>query len=242
MPKINDLVDVPDLAVVTAPASEVPGIVAAAGARGIAAAVVITSGPGHGAGSLAEEARCQARSHGLRLVGPNCLGVLAPKANLNASFAARAAPPGDLALISQSGAIAAGLVEWAARRSVGFSGVISLGDQIDVDLADLPRLLRPRQRHPCNLVYIEAIRTPASSCRRRGRCARQAGGGDQVGPACPGSSAAATHTGALAGSDAVYDAAFRRAGLLRVFDLDEMFAAAETLGRKIRLRASGWPS
>ena len=114
-----------------------PGIVAAAGGRGTAAAIIITAGLGHGAGSLADTCEKAARATGLRLVGPNCLGVLAPRAKLNASFAARMPPPGDLALISQSGAIAAGLVEWAAAHGIGFSAVVSLGDKIDVDFGDL---------------------------------------------------------------------------------------------------------
>src|SRR5829696_7940966 len=123
--RIEDLPQAPDLIVVVTPPATVPGIVANAGRKGVAAAVIVTAGLGHGEGSLAEAARIEARRHGLRLVGPNCLGVIAPPAKLNASFAARNATPGDLALISQSGAVEAALIEWAARRRVGFSGLVS---------------------------------------------------------------------------------------------------------------------
>ena len=233
VPRIEDLPDVPDLVVITAPPPTVPGVVAAAGARGVAAAIIITAGLGHGPGSLADGARLEARKHGLRLVGPNCLGILAPRAKLNASFTARSAAPGDLALISQSGAIAAGLVEWAAARNVGFSGVVSLGDQVDVDFGDCLDYFALDQRSRAILLYIEAI----SDARKFMSAARAAARMKPVvviksGRHAQGAKAAATHTGALAGSDAVYDAAFRRAGLLRVFDLDETFAAAETLGRQ----------
>jgi acetyltransferase len=132
-----DLSAVPDLIVIAAPPPAVPSIVAAAGEAGTGAAIIITSGLGHGAGSFAQTCEETARANGLRLLGPNCLGLLAPAAKLNASFAGSMALSGDLALISQSGAIATGLVNWAAQRAVGFSAVVSLGDQIDVDFGDL---------------------------------------------------------------------------------------------------------
>src|SRR4051794_2388178 len=202
VPRIEDLPDVPDLVVITAPPPTVPGVVAAAGARGVAAAIIITAGLGHGPGSLADGARLEARKHGLRLVGPNCLGILAPRAKLNASFTARSAAPGDLALISQSGAIAAGLVEWAAARNVGFSGVVSLGDQVDVDFGDCLDYFALDQRTRAILLYIEAI----SDARKFMSAARAAARMKPVvviksGRHEQGARAAATHTGALAGSD-----------------------------------------
>jgi acetyltransferase len=229
---IGDLPWVPDLIVVASPPATVPGIVAAAAARGVSAAVVITAGLGHGPGSIAAAVEAVARPHGLRIVGPNCLGVIAPHARLNASFAARTPSAGDLALISQSGAIAAGLVEWSAARPFGFSAVVSLGDSLDVDFGDLLDhfALDPRTR--AILLYVESIR----DARKFMSAARAAARAKPVvvvksGRHAQGARAAATHTGALAGSDAVYDAAFRRAGLLRVLALDELFAATETLGR-----------
>jgi acetyltransferase len=196
------------------------------------AAIVITAGLGHGAGSLADGCERAARATGLRLVGPNCLGVMAPRAGLNASFAARTPPAGDLALISQSGAITAGLVEWSAVHAIGFSAVVSLGDKIDVDFGDLLDFFALDGRTRAILLYVESI----NNARKFMSAARTAARVKPVvviksGRHAQGAKAAQTHTGALAGADAVYDAAFRRAGLLRVLDLDELFAAAETLGR-----------
>ena len=129
--------EAPDVVVVTAPAPAVPGIIAAAGAKGVAAAVIISAGLSHGPGSFAEAASIAARAHGLRVLGPNGLGLVVPTAHLNASFSCRAAAAGNLALISQSGAIAAGMIEWAAQRGIGFSAIASIGDVIDVDFGDL---------------------------------------------------------------------------------------------------------
>jgi acetyltransferase len=229
---IQDLPTPPDLVVIATPPQSVPGIVKAAGERGAAAAIIITAGLGHGAGSLADGCEKAARATGLRLVGPNCLGVLSSRAKLNASFAARMPPTGDLALVSQSGAITAGLIEWSAVHGIGFSAVVSLGDMIDVDLGDLLDFFALDGATRAVLLYVESI----NNARKFMSAARAAARIKPVvvvksGRHAQGAKAAQTHTGALAGSDAVYEAAFRRAGLLRVLDLDELFAAAETLGR-----------
>jgi acetyltransferase len=229
---MDELPDTPDLIVIAAPPRSVPGIVAAAGERGTAAGIIITAGLGHGLSSLAERCETAARAKGLRLVGPNCLGVLVPGARLNASFAASMPNPGDLALISQSGAIAAGLIEWAATRAIGFSRIVSLGDSIDVDFGDLLDFFALDRATRAILLYVESIK----DARKFMSAARVAARIKPVvvvksGRHRLGARAAMTHTGALAGADAVYDAAFRRAGLLRVIGLDELFAAAETLGR-----------
>jgi acetyltransferase len=229
---IRELPEPPDLVVIAAPPQSVPDLVSAAGEKGAATAIIITAGLGHGAGSLAGACEKAARATGLRLVGPNCLGVLAPHAKLNASFAARMPPAGDLALVSQSGAITAGMVEWSATHGIGFSAAVSLGDKIDVDFSDLLDFFALDRATRAILLYIESI----SNARKFMSAARAAARIKPVvviksGRHEQGARAAQTHTGALAGSDSVYDAAFRRAGLLRVLDLDELFAAAETLGR-----------
>jgi acetyltransferase len=223
---------VPELVVITAPASAVPGIIDEAAKLGTAGALIITAGLGHGAGSLAEAANRAARASGMRLIGPNCLGIMMPVVSLDASFAAHMPRPGNLALISQSGAIAAGMVDWAAQRSVGFSGIVSIGDQLDVDIADLLDYFALDGKTRAILLYVEAIK----DARKFMSAARAAARIKPVvvvksGRMAQGAKAAATHTGALAGSDAVYDAAFRRAGVLRVSDLRELFDCAETLGR-----------
>jgi acetyltransferase len=223
---------VPELVVLTAPAKSIAGLIDEAGHRGTAGAVIVSAGLGHGPGSLAEEAEHAAQKYGMRLIGPNCLGIMMPCANLNASFSAHMPDKGNLALISQSGAIAAGMVDWAAQRAVGFSGIVSIGDQLDVDIADLLDYFAMDQKTQAILLYIEAIK----DARKFMSAARAAARIKPVvvvksGRMAPGAKAAATHTGALAGSDAVYDAAFQRAGALRVSDLRELFDCAETLGR-----------
>jgi acetyltransferase len=223
---------VPELVVITAPATAIAGIVEEAGKLGAAGALIVTSGLGHGAGSMAEAVERAAHKYGMRLIGPNCLGIMMPGADLNASFSAHMPVAGNLALISQSGAIAAGMVDWAAQRAVGFSGIVSIGDQLDVDIADLLDYFAMDGKTRAILLYVEAIK----DARKFMSAARAAARIKPVvvvksGRMAQGAKAAATHTGALAGSDAVYDAAFRRAGMLRVSDLRELFDCAETLGR-----------
>jgi acetyltransferase len=230
--RLEQLPFVPELVVITAPAVSIPDLIEQAGRRGSAGALIISAGLGHGKGSLAEAAERAAQSHGMRLIGPNCLGIMMPAVHLNASFSAHMPRAGNLALISQSGAIGAGMVDWAAQHDVGFSGIISIGDQLDVDIADLLDYFALDSATRAILLYVEAIK----DARKFMSAARAAARVKPVvvvksGRMAQGARAAATHTGALAGSDAVYDAAFRRAGMLRVSDLRELFDCAETLGR-----------
>src|SRR6202795_4562916 len=223
---------VPELVILTAPAKSIPGLIDEAGRCGAAGAVIVSAGLGHGPGSLADAAETAVQKYGMRLIGPNCLGIMMPCAGLNASFAAHMPAKGNLALISQSGAIAAGMVDWAAQRAVGFSGIVSIGNQPAVDIADLLDYFAMDKKTNAILLYIEAIK----DARKFMSAARAAARIKPVvvvksGRMAQGAKAAAHHTGALAGSDAVYDAAFRRAGILRVSDLRELFDCAETLGR-----------
>ena len=227
---LEQLEAAPDLVVVATPAATLPDITRQAVKRGVGAAIVLSAGLGHGEGSLSEEMHAIARAGGLRIIGPNCLGVLAPHVALNASFAADMPRPGSLAVISQSGAIAAAMAEWGGLNGVGFSAIVSLGDQVDVDLGDLLDYFALDRATNAILLYVEAIK----DARKFMSAARAASRWKPViviksGRHAQGARAAATHTGALAGSDAVYDAAFRRAGLLRVYDMAELFAAVETL-------------
>jgi acetyltransferase len=239
LPDLSQVSAPPDLVIISSPPATVPDVVAQAAQMGVGAAIIITAGLGHGAGSLSEACEQAARLKGLRLVGPNCIGVLAPQAHLNASFAARMPAAGELALISQSGAIAAGLVDWAAQRHVGFSAIASIGDQLDVDFGDLLDYFALDRGTRAILLYIESIK----NARKFMSAARAAARVKPVvvvkaGRQAAGAKAAATHTGALAGADAVYAAAFHRAGLLRVLDLGELFDAAETLGRVRHLKGN----
>ena len=237
----------PDLVVVTAPAAAVPEIISAAAAKGAAGALILSAGLGHGANSIAAAALEAAKRSGLRLIGPNCLGLLVPQHRLNASFAAHMPREGALALISQSGAVVAAMVDWAARRPVGFSGIVSIGDQLDVDLADCLDYFAEDPGTRAILLYLEAI----TDARKFMSAARAAARVKPVvvvkaGRMAQGAKAAETHTGALAGADAVYDAAFRRVGLLRVFNLRELFDCAEVLaggveprGRRLGILTNG---
>jgi len=229
---LAELPFVPELVVITAPATAVADTIDEAGKRGAAGALIITAGLGHGAGSLADAAERAAKKYGMRLIGPNCLGIMMPGANVHASFSAHTPCAGNLALISQSGAIATGMVDWATQRGVGFSGIVSIGDQLDVDIADLLDYFALDSKTRAILLYVEAIK----DARKFMSAARAAARIKPVvvvksGRMAQGAKAAATHTGSLAGSDAVYAAAFRRAGILRVSDLRELFDCAETLGR-----------
>jgi acyl-CoA synthetase (NDP forming) len=206
---IPQLPQAPDLLVIATPPQSVPGIVTAAGEKGVATAIIITAGLGHREGSLADACEKAARATGLRLVGPNCLGVLSSRVKLNASFAARMPPAGELALVSQSGAITAGVIEWSATHDIGFSAAVSLGDKIDVDFGDLLDFFALDGRTRAILLYIESI----SNARKFMSAARAVARIKPVvvvksGRHAQGAKAMQTHTGALAGADAVYEAAF----------------------------------
>jgi acetyltransferase len=232
-PDMASLPVVPDLVVIATPPETVPGLVAEAGARGARAAVVITAGFGElGArgGALQQAALDAARPYLLRLIGPNCVGIMVPGIGLDATFSHIAAKPGDLAFVSQSGAVITAVLDWAAPRGIGFSHVVSLGDTADVDFGDMLDHLAADDGTRAILLYVESIK----EARKFMSAARAAARSKPVlavkaGRVAEGARAAASHTGALAGSDAVYDAAFRRAGMLRLDDMSEVFAAVETL-------------
>ncbi len=229
--KLSQLDWVPDLIVVTAPAKLVPGLVAEAAALGVGAAVIMTAGLDAGDGALARQVERAAREHGMRILGPHCLGVIAPHARLNASIAAHMPQPGDLALVSQSSAIAAALVEWGAAKQLGFSAVVALGDAQDVDFADLLDHFATDRHTRAILLAIDHIRD-ARKFMSAARAAARAKPVVVVRSAriAPPLGIAEIGMRTLAPHDAVYAAAFRRAGLLQVDALDELFAAAETLG------------
>lgn len=231
---LRDLPWTPDLVVIATPAPTVPSLAAEAAEKGAAAVVVLTAAMGSGPGSPAAQLEILTREKGLRVLGPNCLGVIAPHARLNASLASRFPKAGDLALISQSGAISGGLVEWSMSQPVGFSAVVSLGDALDVDFADLLDYFATDHRTRAILLYVEAIRDARKFMSAARAAARtkpvvvvKSGHGVPVRVTPAGS----THTQNLAKPNAVYGAAFRRAGLLRVRSLHELFAAARTLGQ-----------
>ncbi|MDB5729029.1 MAG: family N-acetyltransferase [Noviherbaspirillum sp.] len=233
-PTVASLPSTPDLAVICTPPATIPDIVSALGERGTKAAIVITAGLGavknQDGVSMKEAMLAAARPHLLRLLGANCVGLLVPAIGLNASFAHTGALPGKLAFASQSGALVTGVLDWAKSRGIGFSKFISLGDSADVDFGDTLDYLAGDPDTHAVLLYIEDIR----HARKFMSAARRAARSKPVivlkaGRAPEGAKAAASHTGALAGADDVYDAAIRRAGMLRVFSTTDLFDAVEIL-------------
>ncbi|MDP3086384.1 MAG: acetate--CoA ligase family protein, partial [Rubrivivax sp.] len=225
---VDSLPQAPDLAIICTPAASVAGLIDALGARGTRAAIVLSAGL---AGAQKQAMLTAARRHLLRILGPNCLGLLAPHRGLNASFAHVGALPGSLAFVSQSGALVTAMLDWAHGRGIGFSQFVSLGEHADVDFGDMLDYLASDPKTRAILLYIESIEAP----RKFMSAARAAARNKPVivvkaGRSAQGQQAAASHTGALAGSDIVFDAAIRRAGMLRVDTLQDLFAAAETLG------------
>jgi acetyltransferase len=231
---VASLPQAPDLAVICTPASTVPALIADLGRRGTRAAIVITAGlkqPASAGGPSLEQAMLDAaRPHLLRILGPNCIGALVPGVGLNASFAPGNAHLGRLAFVTQSGALATAMLDWANSRGIGFSHFISLGDSADVDFGDVIDYLASDPGTRAILMYAESVK----AARQFMSAARAAARNKPVivvkaGRAPDGARAAASHTGALAGSDAVFDAAVRRSGMLRVDTLEALFDAAETL-------------
>ena len=239
-PSVADLPFAPDLGVICTPPATVPGLIAELGARGTRAAVVITAGfselKGDAGARLTQEMLDAARPHLMRIVGPNCVGVLVPGIGLNASFAHMHPKAGDLAFVTQSGAVATSVIDWATHRGIGFSHIVSLGNMADVDFGDMLDFLLADPRTRAILLYIESV-THARKFMSAARAAARAKPVILVksGRSDAAARAAASHTGALAGSDTVYDAAFRRAGTLRVFSMAELFDAVETLAHGSRI-------
>ncbi len=240
-PAVSSLPVVPDLGIICTPPATVPGIIEELGECGAHAAVLITAGLSntlYTKGKMVAEATMEAaRRHSLHILGPNCLGLMVPGIGLNASFSHQPASPGKIAFVSQSGALCTAVLDWAKPRGIGFSHFISLGDTADVSFGDVLDYLGTDPSTRAILLYIEFIKE-----RRNFMSAARAAARNKPvmviksGRVAEGSRAAASHTGALAGSDAVYDAAFRRAGILRVYEIEELFAAVETLARARTIR------
>jgi len=250
-PDVKSLPVVPDLAVLCTPPATVPEIVGALADAGTRAAVVLTAGLGRGTDArgrpLLEALDEAVGRRGFRVLGPNCLGLLVPGIGLNASFAHVDALPGHLAFVSQSGAICTAVLDWARESQVGFSCFASVGDTADVDVADLLDWFGADPETRAILLYLESIASRQAGTPKAARkflsAARAAARNKPVlvlkaGRFAEGAQAALSHTGALAGADDVFDAALRRAGMLRVERIDELFDAAETLVRSPRLRGN----
>ncbi|AOH83155.1 CoA-binding protein [Sphingomonas panacis] len=229
VPSIAALGSAPDLAIIMTPAPTVPDIIAELGRIGTRCAVVISAGITE-ANGLRQKMLDAAKPHGLRIVGPNCLGIVAPHARLNATFARSPATPGRLAFISQSGALVTAMLGWAQTRDIGFSGIVSAGDMADVDLGDLIDLFAVDPHTDAILMYVEGV-TDAAKFMAAARAAARIKPviAIKAGRSPEAAKATLSHTGALAGSYEVYRAAFDRAGIVTVETLSELFDAAEIL-------------
>ncbi len=224
-----------DLAVIAVPAKAVPETMRECGEAGVSGAVIVSSGfkeIGSAGKKLEEEVCTIAESYGVRIVGPNCLGYIRPAMNLNVTFAHVVPPAGRVAFFSQSGALGTAILDWAAANQVGFSAFVSVGSMADVDFGDLIDYFGADAHTSSIILYIESItdaRKFMSAARhfakskpiivvKSGRTARSA-------------MAAASHTGAIAGDDTLYSAVFRRAGVVRVDEIEDLFNASEALSR-----------
>ncbi len=231
--RIDELLKRPELAVICTPAPTVPGLIDECGRSGIKSVVVISAGfaeTGPNGAELERRARAAAKRSGVRIIGPNCLGLMRPSLGLNATFARSSSAPGSIGLISQSGAICTALLDWAQPNGVGFSTVVSLGASIDLDFGEILDYMIADPRTESIFMYIEGIR----DARRFMSAVRAAARvkpvlAIKVGRHPAGSRAVASHTGAMVGSDDVFDAALRRAGVVRLSNMGQMFAAANAL-------------
>lgn len=229
---VEDLPEVPDLAVIATPLPAVAPTVEQIAKAGTRACVMITAGVRQDKDTHERVLKC-VEDYNLRVVGPNCLGIAVPGRGLNATFAHMQPTPGEIAFLSQSGAILTSVLDWAEGRGIGFSYMVSMGDMSDVDVADLLDYVASDPNTSAILMYLEQI----TNSRAFMSAARAAARIKPIvviksGRHEAGAAAAASHTGALAGADNVYSAAFQRAGILRVTDLEEMFDAAEVLSRQ----------
>ena len=238
------LADVPakiDLAVIVTPATAVPGIVGQCADLGIPAAVIISAGfreVGAAGAELERRTLAEARRGHMRLIGPNCLGVMSPTSGLNATFAAAMARPGNVAFLSQSGALLTAILDWSLKVQLGFSAFVSLGTMLDVSWGDLIDHFGNDPRTRSIVLYMESI---GDDARGFLSAAREVALTKPIivikaGRTEAAARAAASHTGALTGSDEVLDAAFRRVGVLRVSQIGDVFDMAEVLGKQPRPR------
>lgn len=224
----------PDLAIVCTPAATVPDLVRQCGEKGVSGVLILTAGfreLGETGRKLEEQIQTERkRFPEMRIVGPNCLGLICPWARMNASFAIGMPQPGSVAFLSQSGALCTAVLDWALSEDIGFSHFISLGNQLEVGFADLLDELSEDPRTTAAILYIESItdaRSFLSAARAFSR--RKPIVAYKAGRFAESAKAAASHTGAMAGVDAVYQAAFDRAGIVRVADMESMFECAQLL-------------
>jgi acetyltransferase len=239
-PSLSAVPELVDLIVVVTPAPTVPGIIKEAVDIGVKSAIIISAGfkeTGPAGVELERQILEHARRGGMRIIGPNCLGVMSPVTGLNATFATTIARPGSVGFISQSGALCTAILDWSLRENVGFSSFVSIGSMLDVDWSDLIYYLGDDPHTKSIVMYMETI----GNARAFLSAAREVALTKPIIVIKPGrtegaAKAAASHTGSLTGSDEVLEVAFRRSGVLRVNSIAELFYLAEVLGKQPRPR------
>ena len=237
-PTIKQVEQQIDLAVIATPAATVAGIIRQCGEAGVRNAIVISAGfgeVGSDAQGLERKLIDLARRNDIRLLGPNCVGLVRPWIGMNASFLKSATPKGGLALISQSGALCSAISDWAGPNHLGFSAIVSTGNSADIDFGDAMEFLANDPKTTAILLYVEGVRNARSfisalraAVRLKPVIVLKSGRHSQS------SKAAFTHTGALMGSDIVFDAALERGGAVRAATFGQLFSAAEMLGANQR--------
>ena len=230
---LDEIDEVVDLAVVATPAPGIPGIVEACGERGVRMMLILSAGfreTGAGGKRLEDQVSELVKRYGIRLMGPNCLGIIRPDKGLNITFGNNNAQPGNLAFVSQSGAICTAILDWAEKNDIGFSTVVSTGISADLGFGDYLDYLVSDPKTKAILLYIEGIsnsRRFMSSLRAAARIKPVIA--LKVGRHAAGAEASMSHTGALVGSDETFSAALSRSGVLRVETIGQLFAAAKAL-------------
>jgi acetyltransferase len=233
-PSVDKLPQQVDLAVIATPAKTVPDIVEQCGKEGIRGVIIISAGfkeVGSEGKVLENKILSIGKRYNMRIIGPNCLGVIRPINKLNASFASKMALPGNIAFISQSGALCTAILDWANHENIGFSNFVSIGSMIDVDYGDLIDYFGTDPQTKSIIMYIEGL----TKARKFMSAARHFARTKPIivvkaGKFGESAKAATSHTGSLTGKDEVYDAAFRRAGIIRVDEIDDLFNCSEVLG------------
>ena len=233
-PTVGQIPEPVDLAMIATPAKTVPDVVEQCGKVGVKGAIIVSAGfKETGAEGKELEAKILEikKKYGIRIIGPNCIGIIRPKINLNATFVDKMPKPGKIAFLSQSGALGSAILDWAIHENIGFSNFVSVGSMIDVDFGDLIDYFGTDPQTRSILMYVEGI----TEARKFMSAARHFARTKPIivvkaGKFTESAKAVASHTGSLSGEDAIYDAAFKRAGIVRVEEIGDLFNAAEVLG------------
>ncbi len=233
-PTIGQVPEPVDLAMVATPAKTVPDVIEECGKAGVKGAIIVSAGfkeIGSAGKALEDRIHEIAKKYGIRILGPNCIGLIRPQINLNATFVDKVPKPGNIAFLSQSGALGSAILDWAIHENIGFSNFVSVGSMIDIDFGDLIDYFGTDPKTKSILMYIEGI----TEARKFMSAARHFSRTKPIivvksGRFVESAKAAASHTGSLSGEDAIYDAAFKRAGVVRVDEIADLFNSAEVLG------------